>query len=44
MASLAFERAHANFERSEGNAVATVTKGDGYWCTAASGAVLKGGG
>ena len=27
MASLAFERAHADLERSEGNAVVTVTKG-----------------
>eukprot|EP01046_Picozoa_sp_COSAG06_P045782 COSAG06_NODE_6383_length_2956_cov_29.742387_2_plen_832_part_01 len=44
MASLAFERAHANFERSEGNAVVTWTKGYGFFRTAASGAVLKGGG
>ena len=44
MASLAFERAHADLERSEGNAVVTrTTEGDG-WRTAASGAVLKGGG
>eukprot|EP01046_Picozoa_sp_COSAG06_P048958 COSAG06_NODE_7426_length_2509_cov_2.290456_3_plen_174_part_01 len=45
MASLDFERAHASFEQSEGNAVVTKTKQDGYTSrTAASGAVLKGGG
>eukprot|EP01046_Picozoa_sp_COSAG06_P034120 COSAG06_NODE_3546_length_5201_cov_21.568013_1_plen_491_part_10 len=44
MASLAFERAHADLEQSEGNAVVTVTEEDGSARTAASGAVLKGGG
>eukprot|EP01044_Picomonas_judraskeda_P012922 COSAG03_NODE_1903_length_3376_cov_1.008239_2_plen_375_part_00 len=44
-AAIAFERAHANFTRSEGNAVATLTKKEmGSIRTAASGAVLKGGG
>ena len=47
-AAIAFERAHAHITRSEGNAVATVTEEDGYvdvsYLTAASGAVLKGGG
>jgi hypothetical protein len=41
---IAFERAHANITRSEGNTVATLTEYDGYWHTTASGAVLNGGG
>eukprot|EP01046_Picozoa_sp_COSAG06_P024721 COSAG06_NODE_2032_length_7794_cov_35.231839_1_plen_402_part_00 len=44
-AAIAFERAHANIARSEGNAVATMlTENDYSYYTAASGAVLKGGG
>jgi hypothetical protein len=42
---VAFDRAHAWMDLSEGNAVVTkATEADGSFYTAASGAVLKGGG